>query len=763
MENLDFLAKYTNLSDFQYSAFQLIKNYENKSENILITAPTGSGKSLIAEYAIYNYIKKNKKKVIYTSPIKSLSNQKFYDFNEKFNKYDISVGILTGDIKFAPQADCIIMTTEILLNLLMRFINNNTEFEINFNDIGCIIFDEVHYINDVDRGNIWEQAIMCIPNHIQLIMLSATLNQPEFFGKWVENIQNKPTNIISTNHRVVPLYFNLYYYISEKEYSKLSLINKNAIEYNKLLSIYDTEKNKFDNILYDKVILTSSLIKNKKNNTVDIINGMLHNFSKDMDMYPLLFFVLNKKKCLEYAKSIVDIYNNLDEQKEVEDYLKYNINLEYINNNDTYATIIKLVIKGIGIHHSGLLPIFKEIIEILYNKKLIKVLFATETFAVGLNMPTKTVVFCNMFKCNRILESHEFIQMAGRAGRRNIDILGNVIILPQLNKNISTIDMKNILTGKGQLIESKFNINEILILKLLKNNLNINIDNILIYIKKSLMSSTYDQNIIHQEKIVNKYEIYLDEDDLNNIKIFKDINNPYFKLSKKQMEIKKKLINEIGFIEKYNKKNNYNIEKKKLDNMSSCLKNEIIDVCNSLIKYDMIDEDLNMTNKGYLGTFINEIHPIPVIDIITHDKFNNLDENSLIIILSTLIFDNDNDRMDYQIFKNYKCKYIWIEIIDEIYSKTIIDYFNFKYVWLLDEYLKTNIYISKYTDDDYLFEGNFIKAINKLINLLNEIKNIYDETKNIELSKKIDICLEKLNKDWLKIDSIYLRMSGIIL
>ena len=171
MNNLTFLSKYKNLDDFQLKSFNITDNFVNTPVNQLICAPTGSGKSLIAEYAIYQTIKIRNKKVIFTSPIKALSNQKFSDFNVKFAEYNITIGILTGDNKFAPNADCIIVTTEILLNELKKNINTNKINDINFNDVGTIIFDEVHYINDVERGGKWEESLMAIPNNINIIML----------------------------------------------------------------------------------------------------------------------------------------------------------------------------------------------------------------------------------------------------------------------------------------------------------------------------------------------------------------------------------------------------------------------------------------------------------------------------------------------------------------------------------------------------------------------------------------------------------------
>ena len=771
MNNLDFLSKYTSLDNFQVESFKYIEEFDKIPTNILVSAPTGSGKSLIAEYAIYYNIVKLNKRVIYTSPIKSLSNQKLYDFNEKFNKYNINIGILTGDIKYGPNSKCLIMTTEILLNLLMRYNNNkkNEEYDIDFNEIGCIIFDEVHYINDMDRGSIWEQSIMSIPNNIQLIMLSATLNNPNDFGKWIEKVQRKPTNIISTNFRIVPLYFKLYYYISDKEYEKMDIIKKSKIDYNKLLTFYNTNDKKFNNILYDKI---NKDIHQSKNiySSKQIINGMLNKLF-DNDIYPLLFFVLNKKKCLDYALSIDKIYNNIDEQNEVEEYIKYQIrslNINYIENNETYNKIINLLIKGIGIHHSGLFPVFKEIVEILYNKKLIKILFATETFAVGLNMPTKTVVFCNMYKCSRMIESHEFIQMSGRAGRRNIDINGNVILLPQLYCNITSYEISKLLNGSGQIIKSKFNINESIILKLIKNKTDTTLDDIKVFIKNTLMADATESNIIYQEKIVNNLYIELSDNDKKNLEKYDYYNNLLFKLSKKQLIEKKKLLSDINFINLVERKNKYDIEFNKLSDLDNYLVNDINNILDMLKINDIIDTNLKLTNKGYLASFITDTYILIIIDIITNTKFNDLDEYDIILIFSSLIFE-DNNIIDYYIYSNQNSNKNnkWFDIINEMFSKTNkynydINYiFNFKYIYLVEEFIKNNIYISNYEDEDYLFEGNFIRYINKLLNLLTDIKNIYENTKNIILLKKIEKCIEILNKDWLKLDSIYLKMSGI--
>ena len=208
--NADRFSKYPfPLSDFQKYAIDGIEN----GEHVLITAKTGSGKTLPAEYAIEKYVSEGKK-VIYTAPIKALSNQKLRDFTEKYP--DISFGILTGDIKFNPEADCLIMTTEILRNTLFhkKSIEEKTfeadklplHFDMDFkSELACVIFDEVHYINDADRGKVWEETFVMLPQHVQMIMLSATIDKAEQFAGWIENIKTTQVVLASTEHRVVPL------------------------------------------------------------------------------------------------------------------------------------------------------------------------------------------------------------------------------------------------------------------------------------------------------------------------------------------------------------------------------------------------------------------------------------------------------------------------------------------------------------------------------------------------------------------------------
>ena len=226
------------LSPFQKHAICAIE----REKHILITAHTGSGKTIPALHAIQKFCKLGKK-VIYTSPIKSLSNQKFNEFSKKFP--EISFGILTGDIKFNPDADCLIMTTEILRNNLFQqktieqgeTRHPTLQFEMDIqNDLACVIFDEIHYINDRERGKIWEETIMMLPQHVLIVMLSATIHKAESFAKWIESAKEREVWLASTTQRVVPLthysYLTLRSKLTEKHGSKNPLIDNNL---NKLM------------------------------------------------------------------------------------------------------------------------------------------------------------------------------------------------------------------------------------------------------------------------------------------------------------------------------------------------------------------------------------------------------------------------------------------------------------------------------------------------------------------------------------------------
>jgi superfamily II RNA helicase len=475
------------LSTFQQYAIEGIL----KGEHVLITAPTGSGKTLPADFAIKHFTSLGKK-VVYTTPIKALSNQKFYEFSQKYP--DISFGILTGDIKINPQAQVLIMTAEILLNTLYSHgsttttttsYNNSSQkhFQMNIaNELACVIMDEVHYINDKERGHVWEETIMLLPSNIQMIMLSATLDSPEKFANWCET-RNQDNNdsprkhvyLASETHRSVPLTHYSFITFTNAIFKK---IKDKAIQEEIHATInrpfvIQSAKGEFNESHYFKMKKMLDYQVHVPVKRQHVLN-QVSKYMVEHDMLPALCFVLSRKSLEKCAHEVTTVLLEDDSKvpymvrRECEQILRKLPNYQEYLQLPEYHSMVQLLEKGIAIHHAGVMPILREMVELLYAKGYIKLLFATETFAIGLNMPTKTVVFtdCNKYDgtSSRIFYSHEYTQMAGRAGRRGIDTVGNVIHLNNLFKHADLTSYKTMLRGIPQTLVSKFKISYHLVL-----------------------------------------------------------------------------------------------------------------------------------------------------------------------------------------------------------------------------------------------------------------------------------------------------------
>ena len=478
------------LDDFQKRSIIRLERHEN----VLVCAHTSSGKTVVAEYGIA-LGKKNNKRVFYTSPIKALSNQKYRDFKEKFS----DVGILTGDVSINPDAQCLIMTTEILQNSLYK----NSEL---LNSVDWVIFDEVHYINDNERGHVWEEILILLPQGIGIIMLSATIPNYMEFAEWVGKIKKTTVYVQNTLKRIVPLEHNIFidkknvFLVKNKENNvyednvrnalkKLDYVNdkhKKDMNFNKKYynEIKERESIYMENIeWYEQFHKKNKSNKYTKNNNYynkrnqknhnDIRITKMHlkiediiDYLYEKELTPSVIFVFSIKKINEYGKMLST--KNLITKNESNKIRKfYDECINTLSEEDKAIPQIQelreILITGIGIHHSGLLPILKEIIEILYSKGYIKILFATTSFSIGLNMPAKTVVFTDIYKYNdenlEILSSSEYLQMCGRAGRRGIDTIGYVFLMYVDNKNKNKNESEeiiNMLKGSGTEVESKF-------------------------------------------------------------------------------------------------------------------------------------------------------------------------------------------------------------------------------------------------------------------------------------------------------------------
>ncbi|KAI5168242.1 ATP-dependent RNA helicase DOB1 [Nematocida sp. AWRm78] len=446
------------LDKFQELALQCLE----RDESLLVSAHTSAGKTLVAEYAIHLSIQR-KQRVIYTSPIKALSNQKYRELNEKFG----DVGLMTGDVTLNPDSTCIVMTTEILRNMIYR----GTEI---LRETHFVVFDEVHYMRDRERGVVWEETIILLPSTIRFIFLSATIPNAEEFARWIVSIHKQPCHVIYTEKRPTPL--EHYVYVNAP--GKASVIKPGG----QLKSISDQlfvmvdkdgafQSKNIARIQQRPAGSTGYTRRREMINVVDILRIL-----KSTNNLPTIIFSFRRKECEVYAMVAEKEFDfNTEEDKEMIDTIFTNA-LTTLREEDRKLPQIlglkALLLRGIGVHHSGLMPIVKEIIEILFQENLLKVLFATETFSIGLNMPAKSVIFTSIKKFDgvqtRFITSGEYIQMSGRAGRRGTDKIGNVILALESTLTLSEKEIKKVLHGPSNTLDSAFKLSYNTILNILR-------------------------------------------------------------------------------------------------------------------------------------------------------------------------------------------------------------------------------------------------------------------------------------------------------
>jgi len=468
-------VKYT-LDPFQQHAVAAI----SRDENVLVTAKTGSGKTFVGEYQIAHSLAKGGR-VFYTTPIKSLSNQKFDDLKRMFP----NVGIMTGDIKFKPDADVVIMTTEILRNLLFKYDSSTRSLGItaalSLDRLDAVVFDECHYINDRDRGAVWEETMILLPPKVNLVLLSATIDAPEIFAGWLGELKQKPIHLISTQFRVVPLQHGVYRddqlitIMDSKEFFEAGLYNgwlKWRVGQGKAADDHKARvSNRRAGGYEDAPVARTGGIKSYKHQMNELLGKL-----NDQGLLPALFFVFSRKDCERFAANCEHTLLDSSDTASVKHILDFHLHRygEALQRMPQYHTLRALLERGIAFHHSGLLPVLKEIVEILFGKGFVKLLYATETFAVGINMPTKTVVFTGYRKYDdatggmRMLNTDEYIQMAGRAGRRGKDDKGLVLYLPDREPE-SLAEVQRMMTGARSTFQSRMTFHYDFLLKTLQS------------------------------------------------------------------------------------------------------------------------------------------------------------------------------------------------------------------------------------------------------------------------------------------------------
>ncbi|KAL8488265.1 hypothetical protein ACS0TY_024516 [Phlomoides rotata] len=428
-----------------------------RNESVLVSAHTSAGKTAVAEYAIAMAFR-DKQRVIYTSPLKALSNQKYRELSQEFS----DVGLMTGDVTLSPNASCLVMTTEILRGMLYR----GSEV---LKEVAWVIFDEIHYMKDRERGVVWEESIIFLPTAIKMVFLSATMSNATEFAEWICNIHKQPCHVVYTDFRPTPLQ----HYVFPVGGSGLYLV------------VDENEQFKEDNFLkLQDTFIKQNLDVNKSANAKSggrIAKGgngggsdiyKIVKMIMERKFQPVIIFSFSRRECEQHAMSMSKLDFNTPEEKDVVEQV-FKKAILCLSEEDRSLPAIELMLpllqRGIAVHHSGLLPIIKELVELLFQEGLVKALFATETFAMGLNMPAKTVVFTSVRKwdgdSHRFIGSGEYIQMSGRAGRRGKDERGICIIMIDDKMEMNTL--KDMVLGKPAPLVSTFRLSYYSILNLM--------------------------------------------------------------------------------------------------------------------------------------------------------------------------------------------------------------------------------------------------------------------------------------------------------
>ena len=759
--------KYT-LDRYQSEAVEAFK----QGQSVIVTAPTGSGKTLIAQYGIDDTLKKGKK-IIYLSPLKALSNEKFVKFSEQFGQYDAegnflnsdNVGIITGDVVINPDAQLLIMTTEIYRNMVNMEDEKTTA--LAFKDFDAVIYDEFHYLNDPDRGSVWEESVIYTPKHMKQMMLSATASNAVEIACWINSI-NPSTNVHLTNvpedERYVPLNEYVFGYEKGKGYTIKQLftkyINPDKLQYSlsdraaqtakELEELWDgkdfisilkeqPQKNGHinaqdfcDTLMREKglseekarqiaYVLSDSDLKqandirleyNSKNPPITPLLKILAQENKT----PVLFFIFSKKKCRNQLQEVSSklgtlltpeeskkVLDSVNEAKEQGVYLGENFDEEYLPK----------LLMGYSLHHAGMLPAYKSLVEKLSREGLIKACFATETMLAGINMPFKTTVFTSVekFDGRRQVEISPTVykQGSGRAGRRGIDDIGNVIVCPGSQDDFSKF--KSIISSNDTKIKSSLKLSYAGLLQ--KSVLN----NFEGFLQKSFF--TYQANSPEKTK--------------ESKKALKNSHISYHSSSIKQIkqEAKRKLdyLEEKEYIEYENGR--YNLTRKgemakNVYGINQILFCELISdprytqdltpeelAALMVIFADIKDDKPRTTFKDNMEDLAIKLSPALDLaeEIVKEQNRRKIDDpikmsTNLVPAILKFAYMSDNNEED--------CLNLWKEIFEDLKSQYII-----------------------------MHEGDLLRVFNSTIDLLKTISEVSD---NPQLARKADLAIKCLKK-----------------
>jgi superfamily II RNA helicase len=787
------------LDPFQIYAFQAIA----AGENVLVCAKTGSGKTLVGEYQIYHSLQKGKR-VFYTTPIKSLSNQKYHDLKTLYP--DATVGIMTGDIKFCPQAQIVVLTTEILRNLLYKQ-NTVTEHlgltaSLTMEDVDAVIFDECHYMNDPDRGHVWEETLMRLPREAHLVLLSATLDQPERIASWLGDSKQIPIHLIETQYRVVPL---THYVLDSKGNMNMFMDEKERYQervYTDWLRARTQEEKEHrhfqQHVQEVKAMGTKGGVEGKVHRTQAIhrLNQAIHRL-EEKELLPALVFVFSRKQCETYARQVERTLIDTADSAAVRHILSFHLHRYHAELEKTpqYHQLVDLLYRGIAFHHSGLLPILKEAVELLFARGYVKLLFCTETFAVGLNMPTKTVLFASLKKyCDRVgglrvVRSDEYFQMAGRAGRRGKDDRGVVLYLPD-GEPLTAQEMYSVMKGARPEVVSRMDFHADFVLKALHASGSVPLDWM-----TTLRGTYWYQEYRRQETDLDQRLQQIQERQATYPK-----TEPYWSETIRCRELEQRIRQTV------------NAERKALQRQLDTLRNRQLGpqwkkTAEEVQRYEALrreeeqirqereelgtpltrveqsmgfltacgylehtDQGERLTQKGILATEVNEGHPLLLTEFYTSGLGRNFTDQDWVLFLS-IFLEHRKDREENQETNVVPSQALQMAIT---HMEEIAHRFQEEEArWCPDRTLgwsSTWNWMDPMRDwyegassatiaEQYgIFEGNFYRSLLKLINLVNEVISMATYCEHVEQVDQLSRVSEKLRRSQWMGESLYLRL-----
>lgn len=725
------------LDTFQSKCFEVI----NAGDDLFGAAPTGSGKTGVAMTAIYKAFHNNRR-AIYTSPIKSLSNEKYGDFSKRL---DGRVSLLTGDVKLRctpPGGDgaseLLIMTAEILRNKLCT-----GGEDPDLKDVSVVIIDECHYINDTDRGTVWEETFMELPAHVQIVALSATLDKPEKFCSWLNN--RRPTKLVQRFDRHVPLFFGN---IQDKEL--VFMDNKNSKTYN-----WNYE--------------------NKSPSYAKLVRNLVQ-----LDLCPAIIFCMGRKKCVSAAESITDNLllpskpfkpkesasdgEKMQYEAELADYNK--IVVEYKRKFDTlhrrylgrfrkqlvtipgYDDFLTMLQKGVAYHHAAMIPVLREFVEVLFREKLVMAVFATETLGVGIDMPARTVVFTELEKpcgkhTKRYLKTEEFMQMAGRAGRRGRDTKGFVLYYSPNNTKVPYSTFCTIALGKPPQATSQLQITPDFVIRNYAKGLST--------LQKSLYSTELKDEA---QSVYHEYEMIENKIDPSTFGTIMELDAKisgmtFIKLTPKQMKKAKGelkgLLGDMTIEEVRTQINLYGA----ISNCESVLQGSWSSAVDSLGKYDFINEE-RLTKKGIAAGHMCDSMPMVRAEVL--ENLDDMDLETLVPWLSNFASSGPFEMCGLEIPRtleelNKKTKHL-ADLYYEEDLDTSVSYL--MYDWVTHKDISR---IMRFSDISSF--GAFIKVVLRVSSFIEETKTILLGFEEYEKYNKLENYEERLFHGLVGNDSIY--------